>query len=88
MGSEAEYFQFQCRYVFCTSILPSLNILSVSRLPGELATFVQRLPNVFQTPWAFGTRWEVVEQTSLVLRSGKKLDVWNMLGSRCTNVSG
>ena len=37
-----------------------------SRLSSEPATFVQRLPNVFQTPWQFGTRWVVVVQTSLV----------------------
>ena len=24
------------------------------------AAFVQRLPNVFQTPWMFGIRWVVV----------------------------
>ena len=41
-------------------------------LTSEPATFVQRLPNVFQTPWTFGTRWVV----------------WNALGSRCTNVAG
>ena len=34
--------------------------------PGEPATFVQRTPNVFQTPWTFGTRWVVLVQTSLV----------------------
>ena len=34
--------------------------------PSEPATFVQRLPNVFQTPWMFGTRWLVIVQTSLV----------------------
>ena len=33
--------------------------------PSEPATFV-RLPNVFQTSMAFGTRWVVVIQTSLV----------------------
>ena len=47
---------------------------------SEPATFVQRLPNVFQTSMAFGTRWVVVVQTSL-------MDVWNTLGSRCTNVA-
>ena len=30
------------------------------------ATFIQRLPNVFQTPWMFGARWVVAVQTSLV----------------------
>ena len=35
--------------------------------PSEPATFVQRLPNVFQTPWTFGTRWIVVIQRSLAL---------------------
>ena len=34
--------------------------------PSEPATFVQRLPNVFQTPWTFGTRWVAVVQTLLV----------------------
>ena len=28
--------------------------------------FVQRLPNVFPTPWTLGTRWVVVVQMSLV----------------------
>ena len=35
-------------------------------LPSEPATFVQGLPNVFQTPWTFATRWVVVVQTSLI----------------------
>ena len=29
-------------------------------VPREPATFVQRLPNVFQTSMTFGTRWVVV----------------------------
>ena len=45
--------------------------------PCEPAALVQRLPNVFQTSMAFGTRWVVVVQTSL--------GVWNTFGSRCTN---
>ena len=35
-------------------------------MPSEPATFAQRLPNVFQMSMAFGTRWVVVAQTSLV----------------------
>ena len=35
-------------------------------IPSGPATFIQRLPNMFQTPWTFGTRWVIVVQTSLV----------------------
>ena len=34
--------------------------------PSKPATFVQRLPNVFQTSMAFETRWVAVVQMSLV----------------------
>ena len=33
---------------------------------GRKTTMQQRLPNVFQTSMAFGTRWVVVVQTSLL----------------------
>ena len=36
------------------------------RTPSEPATYVQRLPKVFQTSMAFRTLWVVVVQMSLV----------------------
>ena len=40
------------------------HIFSYHSISSEPVTFVQRLPNVFQTPWTFGTRLVVVVQTS------------------------
>ena len=37
----------------------------LSTIPSRPATFVQRLPNVFQTSMVFGTSWVVVEQMSM-----------------------
>ena len=42
-----------------------VNVVQTS-LVHWVATFVQRLANVFQTSMTFGTRWLVVVQTSLV----------------------
>ena len=73
-------------YKYCPLIVSSVFGLGFSRCrspsqgTSEPATFVQRLPNVFVTPWAFGTRWVLVVQTSL--------GVSKTLGSRCTNVAG
>ena len=44
---------------------PKKSLKSHTIVPSEPATFVQRLPNVFQT---FETRWVVVLQTSPVHR--------------------
>ena len=44
--------------------------------PSEPVTFVQRLPNVFQMS---------MNQRRCVPNAN---DVWNTLGSRCTNVAG
>ena len=40
--------------------------MDVDTIQVNQRRFVQRLPNVFQTSMAFGTRWAVVVQTSLV----------------------
>ena len=48
------------------SPLSTVQIIQTHIKPSEPATFVQRLPNVFQTPWMFEKHWVVVVQTSLV----------------------
>ena len=47
-------------------VVPLKNKTKRESKTSEPATFEQRLPNVFQTSMAFGTRWVVVVQTSLV----------------------
>ena len=51
--------------------------------PSEPATFLQRLPNVFQTSLTFGIRWVVVAPTSRV----RWILFYYTLGSRCTAVA-
>ena len=45
-----------------------LPVTAFMKDPSEPVTFVQQLPNVFQTSMIFGTRWAVAVQTSLVHR--------------------
>ena len=58
-----------------TAIFGKLNLV----LPSEPETFVQRLPDVFQTPWRL---------QQLDSRCTNVAGVWNTSGSRCTNVAG
>ena len=80
-----KYFTKSVLYInkgeWFTSVLQTSNatshllscILCCPQQLSEPATFVQRLPNVFQTSWRFfGTRWVVV--TSLV--QWKPLSPW------------
>ena len=62
----------------------------LERKPSEPATFVQQLPNMFQTSMTFGIRWVVVVLTSLIdyPTCSNVHGVWDTLGSRCTNVAG